>query len=98
MRDIVDDEQQSDRPKPPLPKGLRRRPVKGFVAAPGRCPASPTSPLLALAGRRSQRGPRDFRHGLPGRRQTRKRSRAAYNSSAWTGLATKACIPYSRQR
>jgi hypothetical protein len=64
MRDISDDEQRSYRRKSWLPFGLRRRRATGFVAAPYRCPASPASPRLALARRRSQRGPRDFHHGL----------------------------------
>jgi len=66
MRDISDDEQRSYRRKSWLPFGLRRRRATGFVAAPYRCPASPASPRLALARRRSQRGPRDFHHGLLG--------------------------------
>ena len=64
MRVISDDEQQSYRRKSWLPFGFGRRRVKGFVAAPPRCPASPASPLRALTRRRSERGPRDFCHGL----------------------------------
>ena len=64
MRDISDDEQRSYRRKSWLPFGLRRRRATGFVAAPYRCPASPASPRLALARRRSQRGPRHFHHEL----------------------------------
>jgi len=66
MRDIIDDEQRSFRAKSWLPKALRRRPGEGLFAVPCRCPASPASPLLALLGRRAQRGSRDFCHGLLG--------------------------------
>jgi EAL domain-containing protein (putative c-di-GMP-specific phosphodiesterase class I) len=50
---------------------LRRRRANGFVAAPSRCPASAASLLLALSRRRSQCGPRDFCHGLPGLQELR---------------------------
>jgi len=44
---IHDDDQQSYRGKSLLPFGLRRRRPICFAAAPHRCPASPSSPLLA---------------------------------------------------
>jgi hypothetical protein len=62
---IHDDDQQSYRGNSLLPFGLRRRRPICFAAAPHRCPASQSSPLSRISTRRrSQRGSRDFYHGL----------------------------------
>jgi uncharacterized protein (TIGR03437 family) len=63
-RVIYDDEQRSYRAKSCLPKGLRRRPVPAssrLLANVPHCPRRHSSPA---SGRRWQRGPREFHHGL----------------------------------
>lgn len=64
MRAISNSEQRSCRAKSLSPKGLRRHPAAAssrFLTNVPHCPRPHSSPA---SGRRSQRGPREFHHGL----------------------------------
>ena len=66
MRDISSDEQQSYRAKSCLPKGLRRRPAPALSRLLSNGPHCLRRHFAPASGRRSQRGPREFHHGLLG--------------------------------
>jgi hypothetical protein len=63
-RAICDDEQRSCRAKSCLPKGLRRRPVPASSRLLSDVPRRLRRHSSPASGRRSQRGPREFNHGL----------------------------------
>ena len=63
-RVIYDDEQRSYRAKSCLPFGLRRRPVPALSQLLSNVPHCLRRRFALETGWRSQRGPREFRHGL----------------------------------
>jgi len=63
-RVIYDDEQRSYRAKSCLPLGLRRRPVPALSQLLSNVPHCLRRRFALESGRRSQRGPREFHHGL----------------------------------
>jgi hypothetical protein len=65
-RVIYDDEQRSYRAKSCPPKGLRRRPAPALSQLLSNVPHCLRRCFALATGRRSQRGPREFHHGLPG--------------------------------
>jgi hypothetical protein len=67
MRVIYDDAQQSYRAKSCPPKGLRRRPVPALSHRFSNVRHCLRRCSALFPGRRSQRGPREFRPGLLGR-------------------------------
>jgi hypothetical protein len=63
-RVIYDDEQRRYRAKSCLPFGLRRRPVPALSQLLSNVPHCLRRRFALESGRRSQRGPREFHHGL----------------------------------
>src|SRR5580658_7867821 len=69
-RVIYDDEQRSYRAKSCLSLGLRRRPVPALSQLLSNVPHCLRRRFALESGRRSQRGPREFHHGLLDPRMT----------------------------
>ena len=68
MRAISDDEQRSNRAKSWLPKRLRRRRARTLLQLLPDVPHRRRRCASSSLRRRSQRGPRDYNHGLLGAR------------------------------